>query len=99
MPDRETRVLKDESGRKVGEAEYVDGKPHGISRIWTVEGVLSLEAEMENGEYHGEYRSWWDNGNKKEEGKFYRGKKVGLYRWYSQDGSLLQEEDLGPSVE
>jgi len=98
MADTEIRILKDDSGRKIGESEYVNGKAHGISRLWGVEGVMTLEAEMEYGEYHGNYRSWWNNGNKKEEGQFCRGKRVGLYRWYSQDGALLQEEDYGSEV-
>ena len=98
MSEREIRTLNDKSGYKVGEAEYLNGKPHGITRHWAPDGVLTLEAEMEFGEYHGKYKSWWNNGNKKEEGRFYRGKRVGLYRWYSTNGVLIQEEDYGPGV-
>ena len=98
MSEREVKTLHDESGRKLGESEMRDGKPHGITRLWSGEGVLTLEAEMEFGEYHGKYASWWNNGNKKEEGRFYRGTRVGLYRWYSQNGALLKEEDYGPGV-
>jgi len=98
MSDRETRILNDESGRKIGEAEYLDGKAHGITRIWSPDGVLTQEAEMEHGEYHGKYKTWWNNGNRKEEGRFYRGKRVGLYHWYSENGVLIKEEDYGPGV-
>lgn len=98
MADAEIRILKDDAGRKIGEAEYVNGKAFGMSRLWAEEGVMTLEAEMENGEYHGKYRSRWNNGNKKEEGQFFRGQRVGVYKWYTQDGSLLKEEDYGPVV-
>jgi antitoxin component YwqK of YwqJK toxin-antitoxin module len=98
MPERELRTIEDDSGRKIGEAEYLDGKPHGVTKIWTPEGVLTQEAELEFGEYHGKYCAWWNNGKKKEEGRFYRGKRVGLYRWYSENGALLKEEDYGPSI-
>lgn len=95
---REIKELYDDTGRKVSEIEMLDGKAHGVTRVWHVEGVLTIEAEMEFGEYHGRYASWWYNGKKKEEGQFYRGTRVGLYRWFSESGALIKEEDYGPGV-
>lgn len=73
MSKREVKIFHDESGRKVGEVELLNGKPDGKERVSAVDGVLTLEAEMENSEYHGNYTSWWNNGNKKEEGRYCRG--------------------------
>lgn len=98
MESKEKRIIEDQAGRKIGEAEYLNGKPHGVTRVWNPDGVLTLEAEMDSGEYHGKYTSWWDNGQKKEEGQYHRGQKVGAYRWYSENGALIQEVDFGPEV-
>ena len=95
---RELRTIEDGRGRKIGEVEYLDGKPHGLTRIWTPAGVLTQEAELEFGEYHGKYCTWWDNGKKKEKGRFSQGRRFGLYRWYSECGKLIKEEDYGPGV-
>lgn len=95
---RGVKVQHDENGRKLSEVEMLDGRPHGTTRAWYPDGVLSVQAEMAFGEYHGRYASWWPNGKKKEEGRFYRGTRVGLYRWFGETGTLLKEEDYGPGV-
>ena len=44
MPRVEIREIHDDKGRRIGEAEYADGEPHGKSRVWTPEGILIQEA-------------------------------------------------------
>jgi len=91
MEELVVKEILNEEGKKVGETEYLNGKPHGLCRLWSPDGVLILSARMSNGEYHGKYQSWWNNGIPKEEGEFIEGKRAGVYRWYKEDGSLWQE--------
>jgi len=93
----ETQVIRGEAGEKLGEAEFQNGKPHGLTRLWYSSGALHIEGQMVNGEYHGTYKSWWSNSKLKEEGTFHHGKRVGIYRWYSDSGELNQEHDYGPA--
>ena len=96
MSDKEIRIIKDDAGRRIGEVECVDGRPCGVSRRWSTEGVLIEEADVDGDAFHGHYRSWWENGKKKEEGRYFRGRRIGLNRWYSETGYLLKEVDYGP---
>jgi antitoxin component YwqK of YwqJK toxin-antitoxin module len=89
----ELREIHDASGRRLGEAEYVNGKLHGRSRIWTPGGVLVQESHFRNGEKDGPYQTWWDNGQPKEVGTFSDGKRVGIYRWFHDSGELWQEHN------
>jgi antitoxin component YwqK of YwqJK toxin-antitoxin module len=96
MSEKEIQIIEDVAGRRLVEVEYEDGRPCGVSRRWSPEGVLIEEAGVEGFDYHGHYRSWWENGKKKEEGRYFRGRRIGLNRWYSETGFLLKEEDYGP---
>lgn len=91
----EVREIRDEQGRLIGEAEYVNGKRHGKLHIWTSQGVLVQESHFRKGEYDGPYQTWWDNGKPKEIGKFLSGKRVGVYRWFTESGELLKEHEYG----
>ena len=91
MPEVEVREIHDSEGNRIGEAEYVDGKPHGKSRLWSPSGVLIHESHLRAGEYDGPFRTWWNNGQPKEVGVFSKGKRVGVYQWFSESGQLIQE--------
>ena len=65
---REVRIIHSSSGERLGEAEFLHGKAHGITRLWSADGSLTLEAGLVAGEYHGSYKSWWQNGQLKEVG-------------------------------
>jgi antitoxin component YwqK of YwqJK toxin-antitoxin module len=98
MPRVELREIRDDNGHRIGEAEFVDGKPHGRSRLWSVGGVLIEESHFLNGEYDGSYKTWWNNGKPKEAGAFANGKRIGVYRWFSESGHLVQEHNYGAAL-
>jgi antitoxin component YwqK of YwqJK toxin-antitoxin module len=95
VPSAEVRELRDESGHPIGEAEFLDGRLNGRSRLWTPGGVLIEESNFRNGEHHGSYQTWWDDETPKEAGNYSASRRVGVYRWYAQDGSVLKEHDYG----
>lgn len=53
----ETREIRNASGKKIAEAEYLDGKLNGRSRAWSGSGALILDAQCADGDYHGTYLS------------------------------------------
>ena len=67
---RELREIRDSDGRVTAQAEYLDGKLDGQSKVWSKDGTLILEDHYRNGERHGIYQSWWDNGAVKEQGRY-----------------------------
>ena len=69
MPKVELREIHDAAGRRIGEAEYVNGKLDGRSRLWTSSGVLIQEPHFQNGQHDGPCQTWWDNGKPKEVGR------------------------------
>jgi len=91
VPEKETKIIENEKGQKLGEAEYFNGKLHGINKIWSQNGSLTQLINYQNGELHGTYETWWENGNKKEVGQFFNGERIGMYRWYTQEGELWKE--------
>jgi antitoxin component YwqK of YwqJK toxin-antitoxin module len=99
MPGKlETRVVHSESGAKLGEGEFLDGRANGVHRLWSANGTLVMEAAFRDGEYHAEYRTWWDNGQPKERGTFERGRRVGTFTWFSEQGSIVKEHVYGTDV-
>jgi antitoxin component YwqK of YwqJK toxin-antitoxin module len=90
----EIKEIFDEHGNKIGEAEYVNGVPNGLCRLWYANGQLHLDAQMKNGEYDGPYCSYWENGQAKEKGTYSKGTKVGVFSWFDQSGELIQKHSF-----
>jgi hypothetical protein len=57
MEEKEIKIITDDAGNKIGEAEYLDGKLHGVNRLWSSNGHLILHAHFYRGEYHGLYQT------------------------------------------
>lgn len=90
------------------EGEYVNGKKHGLWRLYYPNGQLKSEAWFHDGLYTGYYCSYHDNGAKKFEGRYAPiggnsrdGRKEGEWLIYRRDGSAVQRVvyDRGRIVE
>lgn len=89
----EVRIIADESGRTLANAEYCNGRLHGESKVWNTQGVLIQLSHFVDGELSGPYRTWWDDGKPKEAGEYRAGTRVGKFVWYSESGEVLSEHD------
>lgn len=98
VPSTETRQILGDGGNVLATAEYVGGKLHGVSRVYSPMGTLIQEAHYAEGELNGPYRSWWDSGVPKEAGEYARGERVGEYSWYREDGLLWQRHSYRAAV-
>jgi hypothetical protein len=80
----------DESGRKIAEIEYREGKRFGLTREWSSSGRLIVEATYALDAYHGHRMEWFESGAPKLEGEYELGICLREVEkdW---DGSVLRE--------
>ena len=74
------------------EAEYVNGKLDGLSRVWLEDGTLLSESEYSNGQPHGIWRSYYQNRAVKYEVYYEYGKKHGLEKWFYENHQVKSEQ-------
>lgn len=75
------------NGQKVTEAQFKDGKYHGISTNWYGNGQKMAEMNYENGKKNGLTTLWYENGQKKM--IFKDGKKISETKW-DKNGNLIK---------
>ena len=78
-------------GKKKGEANYKDGKRHGMKTLWNKNGQKKVEASFKDGKLHGVATVWDENGKKESESNFKDGEKLVQTLW--QNGQKTSERN------
>lgn len=78
------------SGKKVFEAEYVNGVQVGKEEQWYSDGFNKILVYYENGKPHGTCTEWHQTGGKKSLGEYVNGKEEGEHNWWFATGKKDQ---------
>ena len=76
------------------EAEFINGKLDGVSRVWLEDGTLISESEYSNGQPHGIWMRYHPNGSIKYEIRYEYGKKNGDEKWFYENGRVKSEQNF-----
>ena len=74
------------------EAEFVNGKLDGLSRVWLEDGTLISESEYSNDQPHGIWIKYHPIGSVKYKVRYEYGKKHGYERWFYENGQVKSEQ-------
>ena len=74
------------------EAEFVNNKLDGTSRVWSEDGTLLSESEYTNGQPNGVWRTFHPSEKLKYETTYFHSQKHGYERWYYENGQLKSEQ-------
>ena len=76
------------------EAEYLNGKLDGLSRVWHKDGTLFSESEYSNGQPHGVWKKYFPNNNIMYEASYEFGNKHGNEKWFYETGRIKSEQNF-----
>ena len=74
------------------EAEFINEKLDGISRVWLENGTLLSVSEYINGQPHGVWKTFHSNEKLKYETTYFHNRKHGYERYYYENGQLKSEQ-------
>ena len=74
------------------EAEFINEKLDGTSRVWLENGTLLSVSEYINGQPHGVWKTFHSNQKLKYETTYFHNQKHGYERWYYDNGQLKSEQ-------
>ena len=74
------------------EAEFLNEKLDGTSRVWLEDGILLSVSEYNNGQPHGKWQIFFPNENLKYQTTYFHSQKHGYERWYYENGQLKSEQ-------
>jgi len=74
------------------EAEFINEKLDGTSRVWLEDGTLFSVSEYSNGQPHGDWKTFHPNENLKYETTYFHNQKHGYEKWYYKNGQLKSEQ-------
>ena len=74
------------------EAEFINGKLDGLSRVWLEDGTLISESEYSNGHPHGIWMQYHPNGTIKHKLHYEYGKKNSDEKWFYENGQIKSEQ-------
>ena len=82
------------------EAEYVNGKLDGASKVWLEDGTLYSISKYSNNLPHGIWKIFHPNGKLMFEVNYEYGQKHGVEKWYYDNGNLKSDQkfDSGISI-
>ena len=82
------------------EAEYVNGKLDGASKVWLEDGTLYSISKYSNNQPHGIWKKFHPNGKLMFEVNYEYGQKHGMEKWHYDNGNLKSEQefDFGISI-
>ena len=90
------------NGNMEYEAQYINNKLDGISRVWFEDGTLLSESGYTNGLPHGIWRIYHLNKTQKYEVYYEYGKKHGHEKWFYDNGQVKSEQKFNygkPEIE
>jgi len=76
------------------EAEFINEKLDGTSRVWSEDGTLISESEYSNGQPHGEWKTFHPNGRLKYETTYFHSQKHGYEKWHYNNGQVKSEQNF-----
>ena len=76
------------------EAEFINGKLDGVSRVWLEDGTLISESEYNNGQPHGIWMQYHPNGSIKHKIRYEFGKKNGYEKWFYENGRVKSKQNF-----
>ena len=74
------------------EAEFVNEKLDGTSRVWSEDGILISISQYSNGKPHGSWKTFHRNNNLNYETTYFHNQKHGYEKWYYENGQLKSEQ-------
>ena len=74
------------------EAEFVNEKLDGTSRVWSEDGILLSISQYSNGKPHGSWKTFHLNKKLKYETTYFHNQKHGYEKWYYESGQLKSEQ-------
>ena len=74
------------------EAEFINKKLDGTSRLWSEEGTLLSVSEYINGQPHGVWQTFHSNEKLKYETTYFHSRKHGYERYYYENSQLKSEQ-------
>ena len=74
------------------EAEFINEKLDGTSRVWTEDGTLLSISKYSNGQPNGVWKIFHPNGSLMHAVQYEYGKKHGYETWYFENGQLKSEQ-------
>ena len=74
------------------EAEFINEKLDGTSRVWLEDGTLLSVSEYINGQPHGVWKTFHSNEKLKYETTYFHSRKHGYERYYYENGQLKSEQ-------
>lgn len=81
-----------QNGNLEYEAEFINGKLDGTSRVWSEDGTLYSKSEYSNGQPHGVWIIFYSNGTLMHEVQYEYGQKHGTEKWYYENEQLKSEQ-------
>ena len=76
------------------EAEFLNKKLDGTSRVWSEDGILLSVSEYSNGQPHGKWQTFHPNEKLRYETTYFHSQKHGYERWYYENGQLKSEKNF-----
>ena len=76
------------------EAEFINEKLDGTSRVWSEDGTLLSFSEYINGKPHGVWKTFYPNEKLKYETTYFHGQKHGYERYHYENGQLKSEQQF-----
>ena len=74
------------------EAEFINEKLDGTSRVWSEDGTLLSFSKYINGQPHGVWKTFYPNEKLKYETTYFHNWKHGYERYYYENGQLKSEQ-------
>ena len=75
------------------EAEFVNGKLDGTSKVWLEDGTLFSDSQYSNNQPHGAWKKFHPNGKLMFAVNYEYGQKHGYEKWYYENGTIKSEQD------
>ena len=74
------------------EAELINEKLDGTSRLWSEDGTLLSVSEYSNGQPHGKWKTFYPKEKLKYETTYFHSRKHGYEKYYYENGQLKSEQ-------
>lgn len=93
------------NGVLMEESQFVEGKLHGVRKLYDEEGRLYIEENHQNGLSHGPYTVWHPNGQIRVKGQYEQNTMEGKWIYYYDTGQIKEivhfskNKENGPFVE
>jgi len=76
------------------EAEFVNGKLDGTSKVWLEKGTLYSVSQYSNDQPHGIWKKFHPNGKLMFAVNYEYGQKHGHEKWYYENGNIKSEQEF-----